>query len=366
MSVLETTLQKLSDVEIKKGDANFSDFTELVLEKIRELNEKKTRGRVAKAKDVDPDRVKRPSPASWMFRDENRADIIAEHFDGAKTKGSEVAKKAKEVWDGMTEEERKPWTDRHAELWSAYKVANPGGSAKSSTPSSPFNVESASEVENPDGWNGPHEGKILYKTIPGYTARGVGKFATFAEAVEVANGLDTCGGITFDNKNGYQLRVGSDPNTPPSSTNGEVCWVKDNHVVKNPPKKARRVKNTEESDSDVAATELSLFGSETEDEGDGVETASVVDGADAVVDESAGVVDESAAAEEESAVVVEEHEEDSDSDSDSDDEAMEVVPWDYKGTTYLLDEDSGDVYDYDSQEKIGKKSKSGKLKLDKK
>jgi len=355
MSVLESALQKLSEVEIKKGDANFIEYTELVLEKIRELNEKKTRGRVAKAKDVDPDRVKRPSPASWMFRDENRGKIIAEHFDGQKTKGSDVAKKAKEVWDGMTEEERKPWTDRHAELWSAYKVANPGGSAKSSTPSSPFNVESASEVENPEGWNGPHEGKILYKTIPGYTARGVGKFATFAEAVEVANGLDTCGGITFDNKNGYQLRVGSDPNTPPNSTNGEVCWAKDNHVVKNPPKKARRVKNTEELDADVAKVEEQLFGAETDEEGDGVETA-------VVVEKSAVVVEESAAAAEESNAV----EDEEDSDSDSDDDAMEVIPWEYKGTTYLLDEDSGDVYDYESQEKIGKKSKSGKLKLDKK
>ena len=91
MSVLETTLQKLSDVEIKKGDANFSEYTELVLDTIRKLNEKKTRGRVAKAKDVDPDRVKRPSPASWMFRDENRGKIIEEHFGGEKTKGSEVA-----------------------------------------------------------------------------------------------------------------------------------------------------------------------------------------------------------------------------------------------------------------------------------
>ncbi len=346
MSVLETTLQKLSEVEIKKGDANFIEYTQMVLDTIRELNEKKTRGRVVKAKEVDPDRVKRPSPASWMFRDENRGKIIDEHFDGAKTKGSDVAKKAKELWDSMSEEERKPWTDRHAELWSAYKVANPG-SGKSSTPSSPFNVESASGVETPSGWTGPHDGKILYKTIPGHTARGVGKFATFAEAVEAANGLDTCGGITYDNKNGYQLRVGSDPNTPPSSTNGEVCWAKENHVMKSPEKKVRgggKKKVTGPSDEELKKVESEMFGAETDNDEESGGVASVQD------------------------VVPEEEDSDSDSDSDSEDdeEGMEVEPWEYKGKTYLLDETSGDVYDYDSQEKIGKKNDKGKLKLDKK
>jgi len=278
-----------------------------------------------------------------MFRDENRGKIIEEHFGGEKTKGNEVAKKAKVVWDEMSEEDRKPWTDRRAELWSAYKAANPG-SGKSSTPSSPFDVDSPSEVETPDGWNGPHEGKILYKTIPGHTARGVGKFATFAEAVESANGLDTCGGITYDNKNGYQLRVGSDPNTPPSSTNGEVCWAKENHVMKSPEKKSRggKKKVSGPSDEELKKVESEMFGADTDND-----------------EESGGVVIEKE-------VVPEEEDSDSDSDSEEDEEAMEVEPWEYKGKTYLLDETSGDVYDYDSQLKIGKKTDKGKLKLVKK
>ena len=345
MSVLETTLQKLSDVEIKKGDANFSEYTELVLEKIREMNEKKTRGRVAKVKDVDPDRVKRPSPASWMFRDENRAKIIDEHFDGAKTKGSDVAKKAKEVWDEMSEEDRKPWTDRHAEMWAAYKTANPGSGAKSSTPSSPFNVESASEIENPDGWNGPHEGKYLHKMASG-SARGVGKFPTFSEAVEAANALDTCGGITYDKKLGYQLRVGTDPIT--HSDGDVVSWTKVGHVMKSPEKKARggKKKVSGPSEEELVAAQTEMFGAETDNEESG-------DG---------GPV------EDEKVVVREEEDSDSDSDSDEEDEeeGMEVVPWDYKGKTYLLDETTQEVYDYDSQDKIGKKTDKGKLKLDKK
>ena len=346
MSVLESTLQKLSDVEIKKGDANFSEYTELVLEKIREMNEKKTRGRVAKAKDVDPDRVKRPSPASWMFRDENRAKIIAEHFDGQKTKGSEVAKKAKEVWDEMSEEDRKPWTDRHAEMWAAYKTANPGSGAKSSTPSSPFNVEIASEVENPDGWNGPHEGKYLHKMAAG-SARGVGKFPTFAEAVEAANALDTCGGITYDKKLGYQLRVGTDPIT--HSDGDVVSWTKENHVMKSPEKKTRgggKKKETGPSEEELAAAQTEMFGAETDNDeesgGAAIEKVVVPDAADSESDS------------------------DSDEDTDEEGEGMEVVPWDYKGKTYLLDETTQEVYDYDSQEKIGKKTDKGKLKLDKK
>jgi hypothetical protein len=285
-----------------------------------------------------------------MFRDENRSKIITDHFDGQKTKGSDVAKKAKELWDSMSEEARKPWTDRNAELWSAFRAADPNRGTKSSTPSSPFNVESPDEVDTPSDWTGPHDGKILYKTIPGYTARGVGKFATFSEALEAANGLDTCGGITYDNKNGYQLRVGSDPNTPPSSKNGEVCWAKENHVMKNPEKKSRgggKKPIPTPSEEDLLKVQEEMFGAETDPEeiGDGVEIEKVV---------------------------VPSTDSDSDSDEDededeeeSDEETLEVEPWEYKGKTYLLDS-NGVVYDYDSQETIGKKNEKGKLKLDKK
>ena len=51
---------------------------------------------------------------------------------------------------------------------------------------------------------------------------------------------------------------------------------------------------------------------------------------------------------------------------EEDEEGLNVVTWDYKGKTYLMDETTGgDVYDYDSQEKIGTKIKDGSLKIDK-
>ena len=220
MSVLETTLQNLSG-----ENGELVEFTGLVLDKIRVMNEKKTRGRVAK----DADRVKRPTHASWMFRDENRAKIIAEHFGGQKTKGSDVAKKAKELWDAMSEEERKPWTDRHAELWSAYKAANPSRGAKSTSPKSP-QVKRWDWTPGvaPEGWSAPHNGKYLLKNAVKWGGWGVGKFPTFLEAVDAANALDTCGGITYNKKHGYQLRVGTKGPMTPQAERGEFCvsWVK--------------------------------------------------------------------------------------------------------------------------------------------
>jgi len=50
---------------------------------------------------------------------------------------------------------------------------------------------------------------------------------------------------------------------------------------------------------------------------------------------------------------------------EEDEEGHNVVTCDYKGKTYLMDETTGDVYDYDSQEKIGTKTKAGSLKIDK-
>jgi len=58
-----------------------------------------------------------------------------------------------------------------------------------------------------------------------------------------------------------------------------------------------------------------------------------------------------------------EEDEEGNSESEEEEDRKEVVPWEYKGTTYLLHETSGDVYDYDSELKIGKKPIYHKLLL---
>jgi len=217
MSALETTLQQLS------GDN--SDLTEFAGLVLREMKEKQTRGRVVK----DTDRVKRPTPASWMWRDENRAKIIDEHFAGQKTKSSVVAKKAKELWDEMSAEDKKPYNDRCDELWTVYKAANPSRGGKSASPKSP-QVKRWDWTPGvaPEGWSGPYNGMYLKNNVVKWGgAWGVGKFPTFLEAVDAANALDTCGGITYNKNYGYQLRVGTKgPITQPVDWEFCVSWVK--------------------------------------------------------------------------------------------------------------------------------------------
>jgi len=101
-----------------------------------------------------------------------------------------------------------------------------------------FEVESPTDIETPSGWNGPHKGKFLKMMAVG-TKRGEGRFATFAEALNAASGLDVCSGITYDKKDGYQLRVETvllDHSKPERCV---VSWAKDGHVLKRPAKRTR-------------------------------------------------------------------------------------------------------------------------------
>lgn len=339
IDTLKLYFDKTSSVESKKHGVWVDDlesYTMSLFEKVIEMNEKKTK-REKKPKNEDPDRVKRPVPASWMFRDENREQIVQEHFGGEKVKGSDLAKKAMELWNEMSEEAREPWVTKRQELWDAYKAENPSSSA--SSPKSAFDVESDDGVEVPEGWSGPFSSKYLNGYAAG-RARGVGKFNTFEAAYDAAKEMDTCGGITFDQKNGYQLRVGCDPISIPSSGDYTVSWTKDGHEVATPAKKVRAKKAKKISvEDEVQSNQMTeLFGSDVEDD-------AVEDGR--VTPEIARCQDE-----EQEAVYMAETDGEED---DDEDEEMEVETWDFEGKTYLLDDKNGDVYDYDSQDLIGKK-----------
>jgi len=236
------------------------------------------------------------------------------------------------LWNEMSEEAREPWVTKRQELWDAYKAENPSSSA--SSPKSAFDVESDDGVEVPEGWSGPFASKYLNGYAAG-RARGVGKFNTFEAAYDAAKEMDTCGGITFDQKNGYQLRVGCDPISIPSSGDYTVSWTKEGHEVATPAKKVRAKKAKKISvEDEVQSNQMTeLFGSDVEDD-------AVEDGR--VTPDIARCQDE-----EQEAVYMAE--------TDGEEEEMEVVTWDFEGTTYLLDDKTGDVYDYDSQELIGKK-----------
>ena len=330
--MFEKTALAESNKECVWGE-DLETYTMSLFAKVSEINEKPKREK--KMKDEDPDRVKRPVPASWMFRDENREQILREHFGGEKVKGSEVAKKAMELWNEMSDESQEPWVTKRQELWDAYKAANP--SAKASSPKSAFDVEADEEVSVPDGWSGPFASKYLTGYANG-RARGVGKFQSFAEAYEAGKDMAACGGITYDRKGGYQLRVGCDPISIPSSGDYTVSWTKEDHTVVVGPKKTRAKKGNKISVEDEVSPdaqakikkELCLADADAED--------------GRVTPDIARCLDEEQTTEDE-----------------DEEEDMEVTPWEYKGVTYLLDEKTGDVYDYDEQELVGKKTKAGKF-----
>jgi len=99
----------------------------VALMKWMDENTKKKKVKAAK-KEEDPNRVKKPVPASWMYRSEKRDEIIQEHFEGEKVKGSLIAKKAQELWNELSDEEKRPYEEKRQELWDEYqkyKESNP-------------------------------------------------------------------------------------------------------------------------------------------------------------------------------------------------------------------------------------------------
>ena len=295
----------------------------------------------------DPDRVKRPVPASWMFRDENRASIIEEHFDGKSPKGSDLSKKAKELWDAMSDDDRAPYETRRAELWAAYKEANPGGG--SSEPKVRFTVAPCEGVDVPEGWNGPFTGKFCQGLAAG-GKRGVGKFETFEDAVKAASELETCGGITFDPKRGYSLRVGNDPITQQWVDGGDswVSWTKKDHVMVVPEKKKRKKKGSD-SGSDTSSEEAELQNVDFSELEEPVKflTQEQVEAEAANADEDSTEPEPEAENDEASE---EEESDEEEEDEDEDDDDTDVVEWEFKGKTYYVNEESNEVFDESAAE----------------
>ena len=88
----------------------------------------------------------------------------------------------------------------------------------------------------PIGWSGPYPNTWVKKNVQ-VNSRSVKIFKTFEEAVEVANTMEDCGGITQCSR-GFSLRVGKTRNSPIPRVieNGKyrgICsWVK---TVQEPP-----------------------------------------------------------------------------------------------------------------------------------
>ena len=337
--------------------SNFLDEENVTktIEAVEGIFSKPKRGK-RESKPREEGKMKRPSPASWLFREEMRTEIISDHFsDLEKVPGKEVVKKAKELWDGMSVEDQEPWVSKNKSMWVEYYSAN-GGKSPSAV-KTPFNVVAPLEdCDVKEGWKGPYVGKYLAKLANGKKI-GVGKFDTLESAQEAAEGLETCGGVTYTKKDGYSLRVGVDPNTEPKEEKESVCWVKENHTLKSPEKKRRNKVVVEDKEDEDEDENNEILEEVVEEEKELVVEEVVVvveEDKDLVVEEETEIIPVEKASESCDIFGADTEEEEED-DDDDDDEELEVSPWEYNGTTYLLDENNGDIYDYETQDLIGVK-----------
>ena len=297
-------------------------------------NTKKKRSKSPK-KELDPNRVKRPVPASWMYREENRASIIKDHFDGEAVKGSIVSKKAQELWNGLSDEERLPYEEKRKLLWAEYEKTKGTTPQVEKEPKEEFTFKVDEEVEVPEGWDGPYKGKYLHKYVTGLgKVVGVGLFPTLPEAIEAASKHDNCQGVTLC-KFGYTLREGGTPKTNPKYE--ATSWVKSGSVpVKSSGKKSSGKKSSGKKSSGKKSSGKKSSGNEDEDEDENRKFAeNILESED------------------------EDEEEDDDEENEDDEYDAEVVEWNYKGVDYLVDEDSDIVYSSESQQPIGKRAKTG-------
>jgi hypothetical protein len=333
-------------------------------------NTKKTRVK-KETEEKDPDRVKKSVPPSWLWKAENKEKIKEDYFGGEDVKASMISQKAKYIWDNtLTDEEKKPYIEKYTNQMEKYREANPSKTTKKEKKEFNFDVEEGRNV--PDNWDGPHEGKYLWKYATGRSI-GEGRFDTFEKALNAAEKLPECGGITMG-KNGYTLRKGNDPMTQNGDDkNGPfMSWTKKEFT---PPKKdemkkkkkeakkkedkkvEKKVDNKEIKDKDVPESVEEnaehILDTSTDDDDDG-ET-------EEEEEKKEEKKDETEEEEEKKEEKKDETEEDSDDESDdeSDEDQVQVETWEYKGVSYLVDNDNV-VYDSNTEEKIGSRVQSKK------
>ena len=193
-----------------------------------------------KTRKKDPNAPKRSQSAYMLWLNNTRSKIISEHFTGedgectleGRSKVTEVAKKAGELWKTISSEEKEPFEVQAETDKAAYQVAK---AEYSSIHSDPQVVDEAELPEAPEGWSGPLQNTYLWKMAE----KPRKYYSTFAEAVERAEeiGSDECGGITRDEKGRYSLRK---PGSPWPIDSASVSWCMGEVTIVTPkPKTAK-------------------------------------------------------------------------------------------------------------------------------
>ena len=323
-----------------------------------------TRGRARKAKkEKDPDAPKRPTSAYMLWLNENRSSIRNDYFpanddgehcypDGhakagdpltGRDKVTLITKKAGDIWKEMDVESKVPYQSQFKEASAAYKEA-----MGVYTPSEPKVKYNATEIPDaPEGWSGPFKMTYLPKVSKDpETEKNIKSFKSFEEAVSAANELEEgCAGIT-KTSNGYSLRIGLElRQNPEKDTNsGIASWVKgteEPEVVAPSPKSSpkttkKKMKAPEPEDVEPAAEKPKGKSPRKQLSTKEKKTKKVV------VKEPIPPPPEP--------------------ESDDDEPELEVEEITIDGKDYYLDSNSGDIYDMETQEVVGK-SDNGKYTI---
>ena len=319
----------------------------------------KTFSRKSKKESSGP---KRPPNAYIQFMTERRDEIIGSmiaDYDGDdenyKPSAGEVTKEAARLWKSMDESEKEKWVEKQRLALEAFKAEHPdlvkSGGSRSSTPKSAFEFDTSApeDMKVPPGWTKVFKGKYLHKNAAGIKT-GVGKFATLEEAIKASEDLGSkSGGVTRTNR-GFFVRVSNDPVTEKSLEKRSVTfsWAKEDFEVPDQPKKSKKPKKTKKAKTPEPEPEP-----EVEEEC----------GAPAPVVNKIEKVEKESTYEEET-------DDESDDDSEDEDGFKSVTTWEFKGKTYLIDDEEADscnVFDFETQDKIGTRTKksNGKFKLTK-
>lgn len=315
----------------------------------------KTFSRKSKKESSGP---KRPPNAYIQFMTERRDEIIGSmiaDYDGDdenyKPSAGEVTKEAARLWKAMEESEKSKWVEKQRVALEAFKAEHPelvkSAGGRSSTPKSAFEFDTSApeDMKVPSGWTKVFKGKYLHKNAAGIKT-GVGKFATLEEAIKASEDLGSkSGGVTRTNR-GFFVRVSNDPVTEKSLEKRQYTysWAKEDFEVPDEPKKTKKAKKAKKPKTPEPEVEEEC-------------------GAPAPVVNK--IVEE-----EKESTYEEETDDDSDDDSDDEDGFKSVTTWEFKGKTYLIDDEDADscnVFDFETQDKIGTRTKksNGKFKLTK-
>ena len=405
-----TTLPKSAFTAVQKAIGNYADtklnelfndadtvsldrdaLAELLLSGSDGISTLFRQGRNTKSgkKMKDPNAPKRATSAYLLWLNANREEIISEHFGEEELTGrdkvSKVGKKAGELWNAMSEDDKADYVAESKKLQEEYKAAMAEYKPTESYITKPSNLDFDALPDAPAEWTGPFNGKKLHGLANGGKL-GVGKFYSFDEAVKAAIELCTdsyeeCSGITYEAKTGkYSLRKKFE--WCGDGVEGEDCsWVRGEIEVSKPkatkPKAEKKPKATKpKAEKKPKATKAKAEKPKAEKpkkskKSKKAEVVSFTVNAPAEIEvetmtfgtpEPEKKVETKkskklAVAPEPEPEVVEESE-------SEDEEEVSVRKWNYQGKQYLLDDASGEVYDIETQDVIGTLQEDGTVEFD--